>query len=645
MCGIAGLVVGGTQMFAAELQAQAAAMSGALRHRGPDGDGVWVDAAAGVAFGHRRLAVIDLSPTGRQPMISAAGRLVITYNGEIYNYRKLRDELRRAGIRFVSDSDTEVLLEGCAHWGITATVRRLVGMFAFAVWDTTTRCLTLVRDRLGIKPLYYADLGSRFLFASELKGLVAAGDWSPALDRDALASYLRLGYVPAPLSIYRQAAKLPPGSILTLSVGKPASIAQYWNLREVAISGLTAPSTDSDDEAVGELDTLLRDAVARRMIADVPLGALLSGGIDSSTVAALMQAQSARPVKTFSIGFREEGFDEAIHARRVARHLGSEHTELYVEPRHTMAVIPELAEMFDEPFADPSQIPTHLVSALTREHVTVALSGDGGDELFAGYNRYLWAATLWRYLGGVPPALRRLGASVALRLPARHWDRLLALLPAGSLLPQSSDKLRKLAEILACTRPDDIYRRLVSQWQDPAVLVLAGREAAGVFEDPAVAADIPGFTDRMQFLDSVTYLPDDILTKVDRASMYVALEARVPLLDHRVVEFAWRQPPHRKLHDGTGKWLLRRVLYRYVPQHLVDRPKMGFGVPIDRWLRGPLRDWAEDLLDPNRLEADGLLRPEPIRQAWAEHLSGARNWQYRLWVVLMFQLWRRRWLP
>jgi asparagine synthase (glutamine-hydrolysing) len=380
------------------------------------------------------------------------------------------------------------------------------------------------------------------------------------------------------------------------------------------------------------------------MIADVPLGALLSGGIDSSTVVALMQAQSTRPVKTFSIGFREDGFDEAVHARRVAEHLGCDHTELYVEPRHALDVIPTLPDMFDEPFADPSQIPTHLVARMTREHVTVALSGDGGDELFAGYNRYFWAEMLWRRLSRVPHGVRRLGAAAAMQLPAQQWDRLFALMPRGWGPPQAGDKIRKVAEILTCERPDDIYRRLVSQWQNPAGLVLRGREVDGVLRDRAVASDIPGFTDRMQFFDSVTYLPDDILVKVDRASMQIGLEARVPLLDHRVVEFAWSQPLHRKVRDRSGKWLLRQVLDRYVPAALVDRPKMGFGVPIDRWLRGPLRDWAEDLLDPAQLATDGLLRPEIVTKAWREHLSGARNWQYPLWVVLMFQMWRRRWL-
>jgi len=647
MCGIAGVVDRQEQSAVETLRAQAAAMADSLAHRGPDGEGVWVDPAAGIALAHRRLAIIDLSPAGRQPMVSANGRYVVTYNGEIFNYRELRRELLAAGARITGDSDTEVMLEGFAHWGIEATIRRLIGMFAVALWDSAAQTLTLVRDRLGIKPLYYADLGHRLLFGSQLRALLAAGGWAPALDDDALASYLRFGYVPVPLAIYRQAAKLPPGCLLTLARGKPAVIARYWDMREIAVSGLRQAGDDGLDDAaaVEQLDALLRDSVRRRMIADVPLGALLSGGIDSSTVVALMQTQSTRPVKTFSIGFREDGFDEAVHARAVAEHLGCDHTELYVEPRHALDVIPTLPDMFDEPFADPSQIPTHLVARMTREHVTVALSGDGGDELFAGYNRYFWAEMLWRRLSPVPRGVRRLGAAAAMQLPTRQWDRLLALMPRGWAPPQAGDKIRKVAEILACERPDDIYRRLVSQWQDPAGLALRGREVDGILRDPGVASDIPGFTERMQFFDSVTYLPDDILTKVDRASMQVGLEARVPLLDHRVVEFAWRQPLHRKVRDGSGKWLLRQVLDRYVPAALVNRPKMGFDVPIDRWLRGPLRDWAEDLLDPRRLAADGLLRPEIVAQTWREHLSGTRNWQYPLWVVLMFQMWRRRWLP
>jgi asparagine synthase (glutamine-hydrolysing) len=646
MCGIAGIVDRRAQSAAETLRAQAVAMADSLAHRGPDGEGVWLDPAAGIALAHRRLAIIDLSPAGRQPMVSANGRYVVTYNGEIFNYRELRAELIAAGARFTGDSDTEVMLEGFALWGIEPTIKRLIGMFAIALWDKAEQTLTLVRDRLGIKPLYYADLGHRFLFGSQLRALIVGGGWAPALDEDALASYLRFGYVPAPLAIYRQAAKLPPGCLLTLAQGKPAAMARYWDMREIAVRGLRQAGDDGldDGEAIDQLEALLRDSVKRRMIADVPLGALLSGGIDSSTVVALMQAQSTRPVKTFSIGFREDGFDEAVHARRVAEHLGCDHTELYVEPRHALDVIPTLPDMFDEPFADPSQIPTHLVARMTREHVTVALSGDGGDELFAGYNRYFWAEMLWRRLSRVPHGVRRLGAAAAMQLPAQQWDRLFALMPRGWGPPQAGDKIRKVAEILTCERPDDIYRRLVSQWQNPAGLVLRGREVDGVLRDRAVASDIPGFTDRMQFFDSVTYLPDDILVKVDRASMQIGLEARVPLLDHRVVEFAWSQPLHRKVRDRSGKWLLRQVLDRYVPAALVDRPKMGFGVPIDRWLRGPLRDWAEDLLDPAQLATDGLLRPEIVTKAWREHLSGARNWQYPLWVVLMFQMWRRRWL-
>jgi asparagine synthase (glutamine-hydrolysing) len=595
---------------------------------------------------HRRLAIIDLSPAGLQPMVSANGRYVVSYNGEIFNYRELREELLAAGARFRGESDTEVMLEGFVRWGIEATVSRLIGMFAIALWDMASQTLTLIRDRVGIKPLYYADLGQRFLFASQLKSLAAGGGWAPALDEDALASYLRFGYVPAPLSIFRQAAKLSPGCILTLARGKPAVITRYWDMRSVALTGLAAArETEGDDaEAVEALDALLRDSVRRRMIADVPLGALLSGGIDSSTVVALMQAQSSRKVKTFSIGFREAGFDEAVHARRVAAHLGCDHSELYLEPRQAMEIIPSLADMFDEPFADPSQIPTHLVSRMARAHVTVALSGDGGDELFAGYNRYFWAEKLWRRLSYLPQGVRRFSAAAALRVSPHHWNRLFAFMPRGWNPGQGSDRLRKVAELLAAERPDDVYRRLVSQWHEPSSIALGGRETAGILHDSAIGTEIPGFTERMQFFDSVTYLPDDILTKVDRASMQIGLEARVPLLDHRVVEFAWRQPLHRKIRDGSGKWLLRQVLHRYVPPGLVERPKMGFGVPIGSWLRGPLRDWAADLLDPRQLATDGWLRPEPIAAAWREHLSGTRDWQYRLWVVLMFQQWRRQWL-
>jgi len=635
MCGIAGMVDWRAATPADALRSIAEAMIETVRHRGPDAGEVWVEAEGGVALGQRRLAIIDLSPGGAQPMHSADRRFVITFNGEIYNYRDIRGELQAAGHPMRSDSDTEVLLEACALWGVEAAIERAIGMFAFALWDRKTRSLILARDRLGIKPLYYAATPERVLFASQLKAFRPTPHWKPTIDADAVVGYLRHAYIAQPRTIYREAEKLAPGHILTLREGSTPSPKCFWDLRGIAIAGQRRndPAPDAQ-EATDRLDGLLRDSVKLRMIADVPLGAFLSGGIDSSTVVALMQAQSTRPVKTFSIGFHEGGYDEAHCAKQVAAHLGTDHTEFYVEPRHALDVIPHLADWFDEPFADPSQIPTYLVSELTRKHVTVALSGDGGDELFAGYNRYVWAERLARAVNLVPRPLR--GASAT-------WNRLFAFVPASWRPALPGDKLHKITTLLDNPQPDAIYRRLVSQWERPDEIAAAGQEPRGPLWDPSIARDFPDLVPRMQFLDMITYLPDDILTKVDRATMAVGLEGRVPLLDHRVVAYSWSLPLEFKLRGGRSKWLLRQVLDRYVPRPLIDRPKMGFGVPIDAWLRGPLREWAESLLTPARLASDGFVRVEPVRRAWQEHLEGSRNWQYPLWTVLMLQAWRARW--
>jgi asparagine synthase (glutamine-hydrolysing) len=529
-------------------------------------------------------------------------------------------------------------------WGVEAAIERAIGMFAFALWDRKTRSLVLARDRLGIKPLYYASSPSRILFASQLKAFRAAPAWKPTIDEDAVVGYLRHAYVAQPRSIYREAEKLAPGHILTLRQGLVPAPKCFWDLRSIATAGQRSNDPAPDpNEAVERLDALLRDAVKLRMIADVPLGAFLSGGIDSSTVVALMQAQSARPVKTFSIGFHESGYDEAQCAKQVAAHLGTDHTEFYVEPRHALDVIPRLPDWFDEPFADSSQIPTYLVSELTRKHVTVALSGDGGDELFAGYNRYLWAERLARAMRLVPRPLRGASATALRALAPQTWNRLFAFVPGPWRPALPGDKLHKITTLLDNPEPDAIYRRLVSQWERPEEVAAAGLEPRGPLWDPTIARDFPDLVPRMQFLDMVSYLPDDILTKLDRATMAVGLEGRVPLLDHRVVAYTWSLPLRFKLRGGRSKWLLRRVLDRYVPRSLIDRPKMGFGVPIDTWLRGPLREWAESLLAPARLDSDGFVRVEPVRRAWREHIEGTRNWQYPLWTVLMLQAWRERW--
>ena len=643
MCGIAGLWDFAAATPEGELRRLTTAMADSLHHRGPDDGGVWLDEAAGVGLGQRRLSIVDLSPAGHQPMVSACGRFVIVYNGEVYSHEEMRPELIARGIGFRGHSDTEVILEAIAAWGVERTVARLIGMFAIALWDRQERTLTLIRDRLGIKPVYWRLEGGRLLFGSELKALRAEPSWRPEVDQEAVASYLRHNYVPAPRTIYQGVRKLEPGRILTLRAGAEPVESQYWDARAVGRAGLAAPFALSDLELTDQLEALLKDAVGRRMIADVPLGAFLSGGIDSSLVVALMQAQSAGRVRSFSIGFEEAGYDEAPHAKAVAAHLGTEHTELYVSSAHALETIPRLAEWYDEPFADSSQIPTFLVSEMTRRHVTVALSGDGGDELFAGYNRYFLGAELWRKLGWIPGGLRRGAAGLIGAVPVAGWDRLAALLPRRLALPQAGDKARKFADILGLADAGAVYRRLVSQWEHPELLLPGVAEPRGPLWDEALAREFPDLVTRMQLLDVLTYRPDDILTKVDRASMAVALEARVPILDHRVVEFAAHLPLSARIRDGQGKWLLRRVLDRYVPRALIERPKMGFGIPIDSWLRGPLRDWSESLLDPAGLAEAGL-DPAPIRQVWQEHLSGARNWQYRIWTILMLQAWRKRWL-
>jgi asparagine synthase (glutamine-hydrolysing) len=643
MCGIAGFLYPDGSMPEADAVRQVQAMGDALAHRGPDGGDVWTDGAAGIALAHRRLAVVDLSPAGRQPMASADGRWVVSYNGEVYNAAEIRAELEAAGHlpSWRGHSDTEVMVEGFARWGVEETVKRLIGMFAIAVWDRQDRRLWLVRDRMGIKPLYWGMPGDRLMFGSELKALRACPGWRPEIDRDTVAPYLRFGYIPGPLSIWEGIHKLPPGCLVTVRAGEEPKERAYWSMADVARTGLAARADDlSDADATDQLESLLRDAVGRRMVADVPLGAFLSGGIDSSTVVALMQAQSDRPVRTFSIGFREGGYDEAKHAAAVAKHLGTDHTELYVEPQQALDIIPRLPEWWDEPFADSSQIPTFLVSQMTRRHVTVALSGDGGDELFGGYSRYLLAHSLWRRLEKVPAPLRSLAARGIKSMSPQAWQQVFNLLPANRRPFAAGHRIHKMAEVMNAADHDDLYRRLVTQYDDPMSAVPGGREAPGALDDPAIRALVQNPVERMQYLDTVTYLPDDILTKVDRASMAVALEARVPLLDHRVAEFAWALPERFKIRDGQGKWLLRQVLDRHVPRQLIDRPKMGFGVPIDAWLRGPLRDWAEDLLDEKRLAEDGIFNPAPIRRKWQEHLSGGRSWPYALWTVLMFQAWR-----
>ncbi|MBE3039506.1 MAG: asparagine synthase (glutamine-hydrolyzing), partial [Chloroflexi bacterium] len=585
------------------------------------------------------------SPAGHQPMLSADGRYVIVFNGEIYNFAELRTELSALGHGFRGHSDTEMMLAAVSQWGLVPAVRRFNGMFAFALWDRQERQLHLVRDRLGIKPLYYGRAGQAFLFGSELKALRAHPAFRGEIDRNALALYLRHNAIPAPYTIYTNFYKLLPGTILTLFGDQSHQIpapTPYWSAREMAEAGVARPFTGSDREAVRELDERLRLSVRERMIADVPLGAFLSGGVDSSTIVALMQAQSSRPVRTFTIGFQESGYNEAEYAREVARHLGTDHTELYVTPEQARAVIPRLPALYDEPFADSSQIPTFLISELARRHVTVSLSGDGGDELFGGYNRYSWAKKIWRTVGWIPASLRSHAAAALLRIPPASWEAALSgrFIPSRWRISEASEKIRKIAESLPADSPEAVYLDLVSHWKEPASIVRGAAEPPTLLTSRESWAYLPDYTAWMMYMDLVTYLPDDILVKVDRASMGVSLEARVPYLDdHRVVEFAWRLPLRMKMRHGQGKWLLRQVLYQYVPRQMIERPKKGFSVPIDAWLKGPLCEWAESLLGERRLKDEGFFNPKPIRQKWQEHLIGKHNWQYHLWDILMFQAW------
>ena len=616
-----------------------------IQNRGPDDAGAWADTQAGIALGHRRLSIIDLSPMGHQPMHSASGRYVLAFNGEIYNQLALRSELEASGSApaWRGHSDTETLLAGFAAWGVAATLRRAVGMFAIALWDRAERHLTLARDRLGEKPLFYGWVRGAFVFGSELKALRAYPGFINPINRDALALYLQHCAVPAPYSIYQDIFKLEPGCMLSLDAagvdGKTVKTEAYWRITDAVRQGLATP-IESEAEALAALEAALREAVALQAVADVPLGAFLSGGVDSSAIVALMQAQSSRPVQTFTVGFDEAGFDESPHALAVAKHLGTDHHALRVTAADARAVIPLLPSMYDEPFADSSQIPTHLVSKAARQHVTVALSGDAGDELFGGYNRYFWGQRVWNRLGWMPPLVRQgLGAAIQ-RVPMAAWDAIGGALPGANGIARLGDKAHKLAHRLKTVQSvDDLYRSLVTEWPQDVHLVRGAIRLPTKLDDADLAVGVPEAEHRMMLWDTVTYLPDDILTKVDRAAMSVSLETRVPFLDHRVVELAWRLPLHMKIRNGQGKWALRQVLYKYVPRELIERPKAGFGIPVGQWLRGPLRGWAEELLDEARLKREGYFNPAPIRQVWQEHLSGRREWTSRLWTVLMFQAW------
>lgn len=647
MCGLTGFWDMRANCAAEELRRRVTAMSDMLYHRGPDDSDVWVDAAAGLALGFRRLAILDLTPAGRQPMRSASGRYVAVFNGEIYNFKQIRDELLMEGKAppFRGGSDTEVLLAGVEAWGLEATCRRAVGMFAIALWDQEERELSLVRDRLGVKPLYVGVLSTgAVLFGSELKALRAHPEFSPTIDRDVLSLFFRQNCVPGNYCIYEGVKKVTPGTILRFSSHTPSNGQEtaYWDPLEVLPARHAEGFSGNEEAATCELERVLRLAVGQRMIADVPLGAFLSGGIDSTLVVALMQAQSTSPVRTFTIGYEEQAFNEAGFSRAIASHLGTDHTELTVSPQDALDVVPLLPEMYDEPFSDCSQIPTYLVSHMARRHVTVALAGDGGDEVFGGYNRHVWSPRIWGGTGWMPGGIRRRLADMLMAIGPRGWDKLMdglrPLLPPRFKEPNVGYKLSKLAEVLEAPDADAFYRQVASHWQQNNP-VLGGMPLPTVTTDEARRPPFQSFLTRMLYYDLLSYLPDDNLTKVDRASMANALEVRGPFLDHRVVEFAWRLPDAMKVRGGQGKWLLRHLLARYVPRALTDRPKMGFGVPIGAWLRGPLKEWAAELLDRTRLGQEGFLDADIVGNVWQEHIQHRRDREYFIWDVLMFEAW------
>lgn len=643
MCGIAGFICPRASANGLTLLHD---MTRSLSHRGPDSEGFWQSRDGRVNLGHRRLAIIDLSPNGHQPMATADGRFVLSFNGEIYNFLDIREELEQAGQTFRSSGDTEVLLYALARWGVESTLRKLNGMFAFALWDSAEKRLWLARDRFGEKPLYYGSQNGLFIFGSEMRVFEKHPDFRREVDPDILPSFLRFNYIPWPYSIFKGIRKLEPAHYL--AIGPDGALREskpYWRLYDL-LNEETEHSIDiRDQDVINHLERIMLKAVRQRMLSDVPLGAFLSGGIDSSTIVALMQAQSSRPIKTFTIGFWDPNYNEAEDAAKIAHHLGTDHHEHYLSSRECFDLIERLPQIYDEPFADSSQIPTTLVSQFTRRHVTVALSGDAGDELFGGYNRYVWGQRLWPLMRALPNSVCKFGRELVHGLEPDTWNQLFQtidpFLPRRLRLRGGGEKLHKFAQALGAQDPDELYRIFVSQWQEPRRIALGAKELRSLIEDPESCPKGLDFVERMMFLDQMTYLPSDILTKVDRASMSTNLEARVPFLDNDVVHFAWSLPLSVKIRNKIGKWPLRQLLKRYIPENLFERPKAGFGVPVGDWMRGPLRDWAEELLSEKRLSDGGYFDVKRVRAEWADHLAGRRKAQYRLWSILMFEGWRQ----
>ena len=650
MCGITGLF---GRNHDGGLDKQVKQMTVSLSHRGPDDSGFWVNENRTIALGHRRLSVLELSKAGHQPMESACGRFVMTFNGEIYNHLELRKELLdpKKMTHWKGNSDTETILEGFSKWGVNLTIEKMVGMFALAVWDKSEERLYLARDRVGEKPLYFGWSNGNFVFGSELKAIKNYAGFNNEIDRDALCLFLRHTYIPSPRSIYKGIYKLQPGHILKIKLKDTLSapdigffsnslnLKEYWSFKNTIEEGQANLITD-ELEAVELLEKSLRESIKIQSIADVPLGAFLSGGIDSSLIVSLMQSESLSPVHTYSIGFKESGYDEAIYAKEVAKHLGTEHTELYVSAEDALSVVPSLSTLYDEPFADSSQIPTYLVSKMARKHVTVALSGDAGDELFGGYNRHIRGPSLWKLISCVPYYLRPAFSEAIKLLPALFLNKIGNNLPGSYKTSFLGHKMHRFADRLGSVKEDnDLYFSLISEWEDPEKVVLNSREPKSLLKDKSLWPKLNSFEETMMYLDTMTYLPDDILAKVDRAAMGVSLETRVPFLDHRVVELSARIPLEHKIKKGKGKQILRKILDKHVPQHLIERPKQGFGIPLEDWLRGPLRDWSEDLMNESKLKREGFFNPSVIRTRWKEHLLEKRNWEHSLWSILMFQSW------